>query len=116
MPASDHPGSERSVPVEPFRSLLYRYFFFDWLFRDASSGSVADRENALRINRQRRNYLLVYLRRWLVLLVCSCALGASFEKALALNCTASVFYCLSTGSLVGATIIARLWLGLKYER
>ena len=115
MPLSDQQGSERRAPVEPFRRLLYRYFFFDWLFRDASSGTLLEREDALRINRQRRNYLLVYLRRWLVLLVASCALGASFEKALSLNYTATVFYCLSSASLVWATIIARLWVGLKYE-
>ena len=51
----------------------------------------------------------------MLLLIASCALGASFEKALSLNYTATVFYCLSTASLVGSTIIARLWVGLKYE-
>jgi hypothetical protein len=115
MDAGHEPRSEPSEPVASFPVLLYRYFFFDWLFRDASRGTVAERESALRINRQLSHYLLVYLRRWLVLVVCTCALGASFEKALSLNYTATVFYCLSSISLVAATMIARLWLGLKLQ-
>jgi len=114
MDAGHQRGSESSQPGASLRVLLYRYFFFDWLFRDASRGTAAERENALRINRQLRHHLLVYLRRWLGLVVFSCALGASFEKELSLNYTATVFYCLSSISLVAATMIARLWLGLKY--
>ena len=113
MTTADQPGSE--LPAEPFRRLLYRYFFFDWLFRDASRGSMLERESALRFNRQRRHYLLIYLRRWIGLVICSCVVGASLEKALSLNYTASVFYCLSTLSLVAAAMIARLWVGLTYE-
>jgi hypothetical protein len=115
MRADDHPRSERSQPVESFRVLLYRYFFFDWLFRDATRGTLLERESALRYNRQRSDFLLVYLRRWVALVVCSCGLGASFEKVLSLIYTATVFYCLSSISLVAATMIARLWVGLKYE-
>ncbi len=115
MHAGEHQRSERSLPVQPFRELLYRYFFFDWLFRDTSHGTLLERESALRFNRQMRHYLLVYLRRWIMLVICSCALGASFEKALSLNYMASALYCLTSVSLVAATIIVRLWLGLKYE-
>jgi hypothetical protein len=114
MHSGDHQDAERSLAVVPLRVLLYRYFFFDWLFRDVSRGTPLERESALRFNRQIRHYLLVYLRRWAVLVVCSCALGASFEKALSLNYAASVFYCLSSVSLVAAAVIARLWVGLKY--
>jgi hypothetical protein len=114
MDAGQQRGTESNLAGAPFRVLLYRYFFFDWLFRDASRGTPTERENALQINRQLRHYLLVYLRRWLGLVVFSCALGASFEKALSLDYPATVFYCLSSVSLVAATMIARLWLGLKY--
>ena len=61
------------------------------------------------------HYLAVYLRRWIAVVVCSCALGASFEKAISLTYAASVFYCLTSFSLVVTTMIVRLWLGLKYE-
>ena len=115
MRLHDHQGSERSLPGPPLRVLLYRYFFFDWLFRDASRGSLIERESALRFNRQIRHYLLVYLRRWMAVVVFSCAAGASFEKGLSLDYAATVFYCLSTFSLIAATMIARLWVGLKYD-
>jgi hypothetical protein len=115
MRAGNHPGSERSLAAEPFRGLLYRYFFFDWLFRDASRGSLLERASALRFNRQRSHYLPVYLRRWIGVVVCSCAVGASFEKALSMDYAASAFYCLTCISIVVATMIVRLWLGLKYE-
>jgi hypothetical protein len=115
MHPGNHQGSERGLPGAPLRVLLYRYFFFDWLFRDASRGTLAERESALRFNRQIRHYLLVYLRRWTMLVACSCALGASLEKGLSLDYAATVFYCLSSISLVTAAVIARLWVGLKYE-
>ncbi len=115
MHASNHQGSELGLPIEPFRVLLYRYFFFEWLFRDVSRGTFMERESALRFNRQRCHYLPVYLRRWIVVVVSSCAIGASFEKALLLNYAASVFYCVSCASIVVATMIVRVWLGLKYE-
>ena len=115
MDAGKHRTLERNLPVEPFRALLYRYFFFDWLFRDASRGTLLERESALRFNREMSHHLLVYLRRWLMLVVCSCAVGASFEKGLSLDTMASVFYCVSSVSLVAAALIARLWVGLKYQ-
>lgn len=115
MHSRDHQGLERSLPGPSLRVLLYRYFFFDWLFRDVSRGTAQERESALRFNRQIRHYLLVYLRRWMALVVFSCAVGASFEKALSLDYAATVFYCLTTVSLVASTLIARLWVGLTYE-
>jgi hypothetical protein len=96
------------------RVLVYRYFFFDWLFRDASRGSFLERQEALRFNREIRSFLLVYLRRWIGLVIFSCALGASFEKGLLLDTTAAVFYCVASASLVTSTIIARLWLDLRF--
>lgn len=114
MPSLD-PQSPETSAIEPFRRLLYRYFFFDWLYRDASRGTPLERENARRFNRQRRNYLLIYLRRWIGVVIGSCLVGVSFEKGLALDYTASVFYCVSSLSLVTSALIARLWVGLIYE-
>ena len=43
-----------------------RYFFYGWLFRDASIGSDLERAAALRHNRSLSKWLPTYLRRWLV--------------------------------------------------
>jgi hypothetical protein len=48
------------------RTAVYRYFFYDWLFRDAGSGSDLERAAALRHNRVGARWLPTYLRRWLV--------------------------------------------------
>jgi hypothetical protein len=95
--------------------LLYRYFFFEWLFRDVSRGSFLERAAALRFNRQMRRCLPIYLRRWIVLVVSSYALGALFENALSLSHAATVFYCVSCASFAMSMLIVRLWLGLRYE-
>ncbi len=113
MDAGDPAGTPRGGA--PFRVLLYRYFFFDWLFRDASRGTMMERASALRFNRQMSHHLLTYLRRWVGVVVGSCALGAGFEKALLLTYTATVCYCVSSAALVTATMIARMWVGLRFE-
>jgi len=42
-----------------------RYFFYDWLFRDADSGSTRERALALRHNREQAKWLPVYMWRWI---------------------------------------------------
>ena len=84
-------GEGQAEGGTPLRVLLYRYFFFDWLFRDASRGTTMERASALRFNRQMSHHLLTYLRRWVGVVVGSCALGAGFEKALLLTYTRSVW-------------------------
>ena len=47
-----------------FGSLLYRYFFFAWLFKDASRGNLFERSAAWRHNREQARWLPTYMRRW----------------------------------------------------
>jgi predicted LPLAT superfamily acyltransferase len=47
-------------------SLLYRYFLYGWLFRDAARGTSAERFASLRHNREQAHWLPTYMRRWLV--------------------------------------------------
>lgn len=50
---------------DSFASLLYRFFFFDWLFADLSKAtSLLERHAAWRHNREMRKYLPTYLCRW----------------------------------------------------
>lgn len=64
-----------------FARLLYRYWFFGWLFRDAGRGTRLEREAALRHNRERAYWLPTYIRRWVVLGSSCYALGAVLEWA-----------------------------------
>lgn len=109
------PRSDHSIPLDvPFRTLLYRYFFFGWLFRDASAGSFLERAAALQFNRERRIYLPTYLRRWLGLVALSYAMGTLVESSLAPGVAAALCYGVTTISMAIAMSIARSWLVLKY--
>jgi len=48
-----------------FSTLLYRYFFFGWLFKDVNHGNLLERAAAWRHNRAQARWLPTYLRRWL---------------------------------------------------
>ncbi len=55
----------------PFRHLLYRYWFYGWLFRDVNVGNLFERRVAWRHNQACARWLPVYLKRWTVLgLIC----------------------------------------------
>ena len=110
-----HPQSHSASAFDPpFRTLLYRYFFFGWLFRDASVGSFLERAAALQFNREKRIYLPTYLRRWLGLVVLSYGLGTLAESTLTPGVAAAVCYAVTTISMTIAISIARSWLVLKY--
>ena len=59
-----------------------RYFFYGWLFRDASAGTELERAAALRHNRSLSKWLPTYLRRWLVVGALFLGLTAWSERAL----------------------------------
>ena len=48
-----------------FRTLLCRYFFFGWLFKDVNQGNLLERAAAWRHNRSQARWLPTYMRRWL---------------------------------------------------
>lgn len=62
------PSADRaSALVVPLRRNVYRYFFYDWLFRDADRGSGLERAAALRHNREQARWLPLYMIRWLII-------------------------------------------------
>jgi hypothetical protein len=65
MPACEDAMTAVSLP---FRTLLYRYFFYGWLFRDAMRGNSWERSAAWRHNREQARWLPTYLKRWAVLM------------------------------------------------
>lgn len=68
-----------TAPGPSFSSLLYRYWFFGWMFRDASRGSALERDAALRHNLERARWLPTYMRRWTVLGLLMYAFGGALE-------------------------------------
>lgn len=102
-------------PVEPLAHLLYRYFFFGWLFHDVTRGSLLERAAAWRINRERRHHLLTYLRRWSVVCAAGYGLGVLFEHPLQLVYAAACCYSGSCVSMSVIVVILTSWVTLSRD-
>ena len=91
--------------------LLYRYFFYQWLFLDmAGTRGPIERRAAWLHNQSQREWLPAYMRRWATLSTVGFALGAISEQALAAPVFAACWY---TGSCICVSvlaIIAEVWL------
>jgi hypothetical protein len=95
-----------------FRLLLYRYWFYGWLFRDASRGTLIERASAWRHNQAARRWLPVYLRRWTVLGVIAFLGGALFEL-LSPSPLEAVFFVPAVLSMSVNAVTLAAWIGLK---
>ncbi len=97
----------------PFKILLYRYFFFSWLFRDVSKGNLYQRTAAWRHNQKQARWLTTYLRRWLFMGAMMYALGALCEILLNAPMLSACFFVPMALSVSINTVIGALMLGLK---
>lgn len=101
------PGRDRS-----FFGLLYRYWCFGWLFRDAGRGNRLERAAALRYNRDRARWLPTYVRRWVVLGSVFYALGRLSELA-GLDVVASVAFVPACATVPVLAVTIAAWLLLR---
>jgi len=95
------------------RTLLYRYFFFGWLFRDVNSGTLLERAAAWRHNQSQARWLITYMRRWLVCGLLLYALGWLAELVLQAPAASALFYIPGALSVPVNAVIGIAWLGLK---
>lgn len=96
-----------------FRTLLYRYFFFSWLFKDASRGNLLERAAAWRHNQAQAHWLPTYMRRWLWSGALLYGLGSVAEVMLNAPALSAFFYVPGALSLPINAVIGAVWLGLK---
>lgn len=96
-----------------FRTLLYRYFFFGWLFRDVTHGTLFDRAAAWRHNRDQAHWLPTYMRRWLWWGLSFYLLGSVVELVLEAPALSALFYVPSALTVPVNAVTAAVWLGLK---
>ena len=92
-----------------FGTLLYRYFFFGWLFKDVNKGSVFERSAALRHNRDMARWLPTYMRRWLWCGLGFYLLGGMFEWMLNAPGVSVLFYVPSALSVPVNAVIGAAW-------
>jgi hypothetical protein len=99
-----------------FRTLLYRYFFYGWLFRDCLSGTAWERVNAWRHNRQQARWLPTYLRRWSVLALASFGAAWASEVAVTGPLLSAALYVPSVVTVPFLSVTAVAWLFLTQPR
>ncbi|AMO22016.1 hypothetical protein GCM10027034_22970 [Ramlibacter solisilvae] len=97
----------------PFRTLLYRYFFFSWLYKDVTRGNVVERAAARRWNREHAHWLLKYMARWLWCGLVFYGLGGFVEWVLEAPQLSVLFYIPSALSVPVNAVIGAAWVGLK---
>lgn len=115
--AADHCANVTAHPFVrevhvAFRTLLYRYFFFGWLFRDVNRGNLFERAAAWRHNQTQARWLPTYMLRWFVLgvLLYLGGLGVEHTVSTALSSVLYMPWVLSV-SFNATTLVA--WAGLK---
>ena len=96
-----------------FRTLLYRYFFFGWLYKDVTRGSMFERAAAFRYNKEHAHWLLTYLCRWLWCGLILYALGGFTEWVLQAPMLSMLFYVPGALSVPVNAVIGAAWIGLK---
>ena len=93
------------------RSVWYRYFFWQWLFRDMRVADPWQRAAARAHNLNQRMHMPVYMRRWMGLTAFHFMAGSILEPwALML---AAVFFCSFAMSTCVLTTAAVSWLMLR---
>lgn len=112
------PREPHLLPAEaPFGQTLYRFLFFDWLFRDVSAARNLYERHAVREhNRRMSRYLPVYMRRWSVLAGFDFALGFLFERVMSATMLSALFFTGSCVTLTGIVVMTVTWLFLTYAK
>jgi hypothetical protein len=111
-PLHDATGAEDAAPL-PFRTLLYRYFFFAWLFRNVHTGNAFERGLAIQHNRRQARWLPVYMLRWAWCGLIFYALGDASGIFLESEVLARCFYAASALSLSVIVTMATAWVHLS---
>ena len=113
-PQRTPPTTAQQVDELPFCTLLYRFIFFDWLFKDVGGARTAiERHAAFQHNRRMSKYLPVYLRRWSFLTAFDFALGFLLERALQATLLSAWFFTWSCVTATGMVVIAVAWIFLS---
>jgi hypothetical protein len=101
------------TPAEPIWQLLYRYWFWGWLFRDANQGDLLRRAAAWRHNVAQRIHLPVYMRRWLAMVALTFAVALAIESIVDARAFAALFYVGSVLAAVVEVVASIAWLFLR---
>lgn len=104
---------EKRIFMQPdFSSLLYRYFFFSWLFMDVDVRDIYSRAAAWRHNKLQARWLPIYIQRYIVLGVIFLAIGYAFEHSNPI--LSAFFYVPGVMTVPMSTVAGVAWLGFRF--
>lgn len=96
-----------------FGTLLYRYFFFDWLFKEVGDGNLFERAAAVRHNREQARWLPTYMMRWLWWGLAFYVLGSLTELVMEGSLVPTVLFATGAISVPFTVTICAAWIGLR---
>ncbi len=102
------PTTRQTSPA--LRTLLYRYFFFAWLFKDTARGTLYERAAAWRHNVEQARWLPTYMRRYLVCGLVLVALGGMLEPLAPLLAVWFFVPGVVTVPMTAVVLVGWLWL------
>jgi hypothetical protein len=112
MPRTDADNG-KGYQQESLHSLVYRYFFFQWLFFDMTRARGAiERRAAWLHNQSQREWLPAYMRRWALLSTMGFALGAISERTFTAPTFAACLYTASCICVSVFAVIVEVWVFL----
>jgi hypothetical protein len=114
LPSSGSDDAPRAAP--PLRVKLQRYFFYGWLFRDATQGRTWERVTALRHNREQSRWLPLYMLRWLTLGGVCFGIASALEASRLSPGAAALFYVLAAMTVPFNAVTGLCWLVLRLGR
>jgi hypothetical protein len=89
------------TPREPLWSLLYRYWFWGWLFHDVNVGDALRRHASRRHNVAMRAWLPTYMGRWCLSSAALLVVAVPVERVSAAQHAAALLY---TGAVLAALV------------
>ena len=112
MALPPEPPEQHAAAAEaPFGQTLYRFLFFDWLFRDVNAArNLFERHAAREHNHRMSRYLPVYMRRWSVLAACDFTLGFLFERVMQATVLSAWFFTWSCVTVTGIALMTVMWI------
>ena len=94
-------------------STLYRYLFFDWLFKTPQAGTLLERAAAERHNQEQARWLPTYARRWFIIGGALFAIAWVLEMA-GLDWLSAACYTQSVCTVAIITVALTGWLFLRH--
>jgi hypothetical protein len=101
----------------PFSTLLYRFFFFGWLFKEvAADSNLFERAAVVRHNRRQAAWLPTYLLRWLWCALALYGFGGFFDVMLESPVAGRWCYAFSAMCVSFAVTVVTAWIGLTHRQ